>query len=125
IACRAAARGGSGPSGEHAPAVPVARADDAGEYVEVAAAEGLDVVDQRLVDESFLYGFELAADVLLVGDEDVAGLEVAGGVHAEVVVVGTADEPLVGRAGGSRVGEPDVRVQRDDRAVRVGFVVGF
>ena len=37
-------------SGEERPAVPVAAVLDPGEGVEVAAAEGLDVVDQRLVE---------------------------------------------------------------------------
>jgi hypothetical protein len=34
--------------------------------------------------------------VLLIGDEDVTGLRVAVQVHAEVVMVGAADDPLPG-----------------------------
>ena len=69
---------------------------DSGKCVEVAAAEGVNVIDEWLVDQAFLYGLKLPLHVLLVGDEDMAGLQVAVLVHAEVVVVGAPDDPLPG-----------------------------
>ena len=59
--------------------VPVGRAGDAGPGVEVATAEGLDLVDQGLAGQAVLHGLELALEVLLVGQEDVPGLQVAVG----------------------------------------------
>ena len=49
----------------------------AGQGEEAAPAERLDVVDERFVNQPFLDGLELPVDVLLIGDEDVAG----GGGH--------------------------------------------
>src|ERR1700733_14560260 len=58
------------------------------------------------------------------GDEDVARLQVAVQVHAEVVVVGSADEALVRRLRRAGIGEADVRVEGDHGPVRVRLVVG-
>ena len=67
---------------------------------------------------------ELARGILVEGDEHQALVEVAGLVDAAVVVVAAAQDPLVGGRGGARVGEADVRVERDPLAVRVEVVVG-
>jgi hypothetical protein len=73
---------------QQGPAVPVGRVPDPGQDEEVPAAERLHVVHERLVDQPLLDGLELAPDVLLAGDEDVARLQVAVLVYAQVVVVG-------------------------------------
>src|ERR1700733_9499867 len=91
---------------QHRPAVPVGRVADAREGEEVPAAERLHVVDERLADQPLLHVHELALHVLLVADEDVPGLQVAVDIDAEVVVIGAADEPLVGGRGSARVGQP-------------------
>src|SRR5580704_8575654 len=81
-------------SGQQPARVPVPGAPHAGQGEEVAAAERLHVVGERLTGQPFLDRLELAPDVLLVGDEDVPGPQVAVPVHAQVVVVGAAHQPL-------------------------------
>jgi hypothetical protein len=78
-------------SAEQSPPVPVIAVGDAGQGEQVAAAERQDVVEEGLVDEPFLDGFELAAHVLLVAGEDVPGGQIAVLVNTEVVAVRTAD----------------------------------
>jgi hypothetical protein len=99
---------------------------DSGQCVEVAAAEGLNVIDEWLVDQAFLYGLKLPSHVLLVGDEDMAGLQVAVLVHAEVVVVGAPDDPLPGdrpRAGSGTTRRPRLRISgRPDVGPITGLV---
>ncbi len=96
---------------------------DAGQDEEVAATGRADVVDQRFIDEPGLGRLELAGDVLLVAAEGQAHVEVAVGVDAPVVVVAAAQDTGAGGLGGAGVGQPDVRVERDDLSVGVARVV--
>lgn len=110
--------------GEQASSIPVALVGHPRDDEEIPTAEGLHVVDQRFSDETGLDGFELAMDVLLEADEDVACLEVAVGVETEVVVVGASKESLVGGGFRPGIGESDVRVEGNDLALWIGGVVG-
>src|SRR6185437_7945127 len=97
---------------------------NAGQHDEVATTERLDVVGHRLVLQPVLVGLELVLDVLLVAAEDQPGLGVSVQPHTDVlVVVATAQDPAAVGLRRARVGQPDVRVQRDQLAVRVGGVV--
>src|ERR1700742_3053074 len=97
------------PSGaEHAAADPVAGGLGGPGGEVVAAPDRGDVVGHFLFLEASLDRLELALDVLGEGDEEEALVEVAGFVEPAVVVVGTAQDPLVLRRRGARVGEADV-----------------
>jgi hypothetical protein len=86
-------------SGEEGAAIPALGVGDSGEDVQVAAAEGLDVVDEGFVDQAGVDGLELALHVLLVAGEDVAGPGCCRSGPGRVVVEGAAQQSLVGGLG--------------------------
>src|ERR1700735_1620760 len=102
---------------------PVVRARGAARGEEVAAADRGDVVGHRLGLKPKLDLFKLALWVLVEGDEQHPLILVAGLVEAAVVVVGPAQDSLLGRLGRTWVGKPDVGVERDSLALRVLRVV--
>src|ERR1700749_4755723 len=112
------------PSGaREAGADPVAGARRAARSEEVAASDGRDVVGHRLRFEAQLDPLELAPGILVEGDEQKPLVLVSGLVEAAVVVVGPAQDPLVGRLRRARVREADVGVERDSLALGVRWIV--
>ena len=90
---------------------------------EVPATVGPEVVRQRLALKPALDGDELALERLLEADEHQAEVQGAVVADAVVVVIGPAQHELPLRRGGARVGQADVRIDRDHIAHRVARVV--
>src|SRR5262249_42872443 len=105
-------RGGSGllrgGSTQQRAAVPILGIRDAGHCEKVSAAERLDIIGQRLVDQPRLDGLELALNILLETGEDVAGRQIPVRVDTQIVTVGPAHQLFARGVRCARIGKPDM-----------------
>ena len=96
---------------------------DARQREEVAAADRLDVLLERLAVEPVLDGHEAALEVALEGDEEQPLVEQARAVEPAAEGVAAPEDAAGLGLGRPRVGQPDVGVERDPLAVRIVAVV--